>query len=169
MQARLHRVAAPAGWPPDAWLGWGAPHAPPVCERLAQTGAGAMLLHLDYHPLNVLADGRRITAVLDWVNARAGDPRADAARTATILRLAPPGRRPTLLLRAQRRLLEYFWRAGYEHEHGPLGDMAAFYAWAGAVMQYDLAPRAAQPGSGVLPEDLARIAAWTRCQARRLD
>jgi aminoglycoside phosphotransferase (APT) family kinase protein len=169
MQARLHRVAAPAGWPPDAWLSWGAPHDRSVHERLAQAAAAAMLLHLDYHPLNVLADGRQITAVLDWVNARAGDPRADVARTTTILRLAPAGRRPTLLLRAQRRLLEHFWRAGYEHERGPLGDLTAFYAWAGAVMQYDLAPRAAQPAGGVLPEELARIAAWTRDQIRQLD
>jgi aminoglycoside phosphotransferase (APT) family kinase protein len=170
MQARLHRVAAPAGWPPDAWLGWGAPHDPAVRAALERmTSARSMLLHLDYHPLNVLADRSQITAVLDWVNARAGDPRADVARTATILRLAPAGRPPTLLLRLQRRALEHTWRRGYEQEHGPLGDLTAFYAWAGAVMRYDLAPRAARPGTGVLAGELARIDAWTRDQVRRLN
>jgi aminoglycoside phosphotransferase (APT) family kinase protein len=168
MQARIHRVAAPAGWPPEAWLGWGAPHDPLVQEWLTRVAGRAMLLHLDYHPLNVLADGRQITAVLDWVNARAGDPRADVARTATILRLALAGRRPTLLLRLQRRLLEHLWQHGYQQEHGPIGDLTAFYAWAGAVMRYDLAPRAARPDSDVLPEELARIDAWTRDQVRRL-
>src|SRR5438132_39917 len=44
---------------------------------------GAALLHLDYHLLNVMTDRSRVTGVLDWTNARAGDPRADLARTFT--------------------------------------------------------------------------------------
>jgi aminoglycoside phosphotransferase (APT) family kinase protein len=47
------------------------------------------VLHLDYHPLNVLTDGREITCVLDWANVAIGDRRADLARTITLLRLAP--------------------------------------------------------------------------------
>ena len=59
------------------------------------TRARRALLHLDYHPLNVMCQGPRITGVLDWANARLGDPRADLARTITLLRLAPtpPGTR----------------------------------------------------------------------------
>src|SRR5919112_1344549 len=57
-----------------AWIDWAGP------------GEEA-LVHLDYHPLNVMTDGERVTGVLDWTNARAGDPRADHARTLTILRL----------------------------------------------------------------------------------
>src|SRR6185503_6141739 len=94
------------------------------------------LLHLDFHPLNVLGDGRRLTAVLDWTNAHAGDPRADFARTVTILRLSPPwGDRKQRFGRA---LFEALWRLGY----GPPGpEMPAFYAWAGGAMLDDLAAR----------------------------
>jgi Phosphotransferase enzyme family len=51
------------------------------------------LLHLDLHPLNILMDEEdRVTAVLDWANAGAGDPSLDRARTATILYLEPQAR-----------------------------------------------------------------------------
>ena len=43
------------------------------------------LLHMDYHPLNVLVRGFRVTAVIDWVNADAGDRHLDAGMTAAIL------------------------------------------------------------------------------------
>jgi aminoglycoside phosphotransferase len=77
-QAMIHAVAAPPGL------------------RARGPVAGTALLHLDYHPLNVLTDGERITAVLDWTNAAAGDPRTDLARTFSILRLEArhPGRLP---------------------------------------------------------------------------
>ncbi|TFB22850.1 hypothetical protein E3U55_06325 [Filobacillus milosensis] len=45
------------------------------------------LIHLDFHPLNVLTDGLNITAVLDLVNAGAGDPRLDYARTQYLLKM----------------------------------------------------------------------------------
>jgi Phosphotransferase enzyme family len=48
------------------------------------------LLHLDLHPYNVLVDeAGEVTAVIDWTNAAAGDPRLDAARTWSILTLDP--------------------------------------------------------------------------------
>ena len=57
------------------------------------------------------------------------DPRADVARTVTILRLSPP--RGGTVERAARVLLEIGWRVGY----GPLdSDMAPFYVWAGMAM-----------------------------------
>jgi len=36
-----------------------------------------------------------MTALLDWANARAGDPRADLARALAILRFGPAARRPS--------------------------------------------------------------------------
>ncbi len=67
---------------------------------------GAALLHLDLHPENVLvAPGGPV--VIDWTNARAGDPRQDVALTWLILATSGgfPGR---LLARLFRR------RAGSE-------------------------------------------------------
>ena len=43
------------------------------------------LLHMDYHPLNVMVNGLRVTGVIDWVNADVGDRHLDAAMTSVIL------------------------------------------------------------------------------------
>src|SRR5438046_2076220 len=77
-----------------------------------------VLLHLDFHPLNVLVSGKQVSAVLDWANARAGDPRADVARSYSILVVAPP--RQSRAVELLRRLLAAAYRRGYEREAGPL-------------------------------------------------
>lgn len=120
------------------------------------------LLHLDYHPLNVLADSGRLSAVLDWANVRPGDPRADLARTVSILQLAPLPAGPIgAAMRSGLRILEAGWRRGYERQAGPMGDLAPFYAWAGAMMERDLAPRLGRPDAPWLTEaHLARIRRW---------
>jgi aminoglycoside phosphotransferase (APT) family kinase protein len=43
------------------------------------------LVHMDYHPQNVMVSGFRVTGVLDWVNADYGDRYLCAATTAVIL------------------------------------------------------------------------------------
>ncbi|HEY6393944.1 MAG TPA: phosphotransferase, partial [Candidatus Binataceae bacterium] len=57
-----------------------------VAQRAAwfRTAAPA-LLHMDYHPLNVMVQGVRVTGVIDWVNTDVGDRHLDAAMTAVIL------------------------------------------------------------------------------------
>ena len=52
-----------------------------------------VVLHGDCHPGNFLADGPRVTGMLDWEAAAIGDPRLDVATLATALRRAGP---PTL-------------------------------------------------------------------------
>jgi aminoglycoside phosphotransferase (APT) family kinase protein len=47
--------------------------------------ADPSIVHMDYHPLNVLVDGVRVTGVIDWVNTDVGDRHLDAAMTAAIL------------------------------------------------------------------------------------
>ncbi len=47
--------------------------------------AESSIVHMDYHPLNVLVDGMRVTGVIDWVNTDVGDRHLDAAMTAAIL------------------------------------------------------------------------------------
>jgi len=129
------------------------------------------LLHLDYHPLNVLADGARLSAVLDWANARPGDPRADLARTVSILRLAPLPVGPVgAAARGTIRLLEAGWRRGYEQTAGPMGDMRPFYAWAGAMMERDLAQHVGHPGAAWLTEaHMDRIRRWRARWMARAD
>jgi aminoglycoside phosphotransferase (APT) family kinase protein len=116
------------------------------------TGA---LLHLDYHPSNVLTDGKQITGIVDWTNAHAGDSRADVARTVSILHLDPTAR-TSLLQRLGLRIFELAWRIGYQHAGGHLQEMSLFYAWAEAVLQRDLADRYQHA-----PQELAPARHWT--------
>jgi aminoglycoside phosphotransferase (APT) family kinase protein len=155
-QAAIHRVAAPASLRAN-WIAWAGPVERRFAIHLERVSAGQprRLLHLDYHPLNVLVHHHRISSVLDWTNAHAGDPRADFARTVTILRLSPP--RPGRFERLARLALEIGWRFGY----GPLpAPMAEFYAWAGLAMQHDLAARFS-------PAELAHVQRWTAGWQRR--
>lgn len=154
-QAALHTLVAPSplNARPDGWIRWLGPTYPELAARLRQEPQRGALLHLDYHPLNVLTDGQRITGVLDWRNALAGPPKADAARTLAILVVDRYGN-PSLAERIVRWRFARGWRAGYEQVAGPLGDMRLYNAWAGAVMLRDLAAKRDAA-------DLARIAQWT--------
>src|SRR5918995_1337348 len=143
----------------------------PVAEELAARLRGTApredpLVHLDYHPLNVMTDGERVTGVLDWTNARAGDPRADHARTLTILRLDSGTAGPLAL--AALRAFEAGWRSGYRRIAGRPSDMAPYYAWAGAGMLRDRGPRPDRPG-GMTARDLGRVRAWTERWKKRAE
>lgn len=57
-----------------------------LAARAAQFRAAPLsLVHLDYHPQNVVVQGFRVTGVIDWVNTDIGDRHLDAAMTAAIL------------------------------------------------------------------------------------
>lgn len=56
---------------------------------LARLPQGAALCHGDFHGGNVLVDGARLT-IIDWANACAGHPDADACRTYLIYALHMP-------------------------------------------------------------------------------
>jgi aminoglycoside phosphotransferase (APT) family kinase protein len=167
MQAAIHAVSPPEllRRQPDAWMAWNGAGEQILQDRFHHLSSGEVaLLHLDYHPRNVLTDGKRITGVLDWTNAHAGDPRADAARTVSILRVDPLARNP-LLQRLLLRIFELAWRRGYQRQRGRLKDMPLFYAWAGTVLQSDLAHRYKQR-----PQALDPARRWTdqwKARARR--
>jgi aminoglycoside phosphotransferase (APT) family kinase protein len=156
MLARIHSVTVPVEHQDHAWLRWGGlTPDDPLSRQLVAFARHDRLLHLDFHPLNVLTDGERITAVLDWANAHSGDPRADLARAISIIRLdagdAPPEARPILLA------FERGLRGGYSATAGPLLDMPLFHIWAGRAMLHDLSPRLTTN-----PAQAARIRRWIR-------
>lgn len=142
MQAAIHSVPAPAElFHPVPWVEWSNPDEILRDHLLALAKGPESLLHLDLHPMNVLAESGHVTAVLDWANARTGDPRADLARTASILQFGPLGAGPALVSRVVRRAFEAGWRRGYRAHAGTVTGMAPFYVWAGMVMIRDLTPR----------------------------
>lgn len=173
MHARLHRVTAPTEMQERRgnWLEWAGGSGDEALQaRLrAIPQRHDVLIHMDYHPLNVLMDGNTVTAVIDWTNAHAGDPRADLARTLTILRLAPVHRGlQRVLFAAIRRLLAAGWLDGYTQEAGPLGDMAPFYAWAGAIMRTDWSVKIGRPGISVTRKDLEPMDRWVSFWRQRI-
>jgi aminoglycoside phosphotransferase (APT) family kinase protein len=93
----------------------------------------------DFHPQNLLFDGREITAVLDWPNVLVADPAYDVAATRVILEQAPlevmPVSRPVRwAVAAGRRLLVALYLRGYRRRR-PLAARALAYYEALACMR----------------------------------
>jgi aminoglycoside phosphotransferase len=156
MQAEIHKLTAPdlLREASGSWIDWKVAHEEDLQQRLRSLHLRSnALLHLDYHFLNVLTDGQTITGVLDWTNAHAGDPRADIARTYSIVQVDIVGSISALEM-IVRRIFEQGWRRGYEEKAGQQRDLSLFNAWAGAVMEKDLEHKRG-------PVDMARIHRWT--------
>lgn len=163
-QARIHQCSASAllGESDLRWL-----DIPGVDRNIIEQVRRAcvhsqMLVHLDYHPLNVLVEQGAISAILDWTNAQAGDARCDLARTETIQTFVPLQDGETL---AARNALSSGWRRGYMAETGPVSGMGPFRTWAAAFMAHDLRPRLGRPDLPWLTEAmLARVRDWATVQ-----
>ena len=147
-QARINQITLPHEWREDNWL-------TPVLEEKeilkAVSPSGDRLLHLDYHPLNVMTDGVTIVGVIDWMNAARGDYRFDFSRTYSILELEG-----SKVFQDYIEVLHTFqngWREGYVSILGTMEDMSIFHAWAGKRMQRDMANR-------ILPKEYIRIERW---------
>ncbi len=60
---------------------WLQEHEPPIGR--------AVVCHGDLHPLNIIAIGTDVTAIIDWTGARLADPAFDVACTAVLIGQAP--------------------------------------------------------------------------------
>lgn len=137
IQAQINSITAPSL---DNSTDWLSPNNEEkiVLDKIPATSFKKQLIHLDYHPLNVITDGERITAVIDWANGTIGDARFDIARTRSILRfqgMKQPDFLPTI------KAFENGWRSGYENVKGPfesLESMPFFHAWSSIRMKRDL-------------------------------
>jgi aminoglycoside phosphotransferase (APT) family kinase protein len=153
-QRILHGVRAPASLRSVKEVPFGPPTHPIDSSGLPE---GNALLHLDWHPLNVLVVNRTLTAALDWDNARSGHPYADLARTYTLLTIDPaldalsPDWRPVISS------LAAGWAEGYGPEASTIP--APCLAWAGRAMLRDVARRF--PASALEP-----LASWTEARER---
>jgi aminoglycoside phosphotransferase (APT) family kinase protein len=163
VQAAIHRIAAPPTLGAN-WWDWpnSLPEVPGILGQM-QRNCG-MLIHLDFHPRNTMVDGDEIVAVLDWANAHAGDPRADVARTLSILQNAPiPENVVRVDVKAILDAFETGWKAGYLECGGSMDDLAPYCWWAGRAMEHDLAPKVGQPGLPWLTSGyLDQVRLWTQ-------
>jgi aminoglycoside phosphotransferase (APT) family kinase protein len=164
--AKINRIEG-IGTFDHSWLNWLGDTEPDLQAYLRNlTGQSPVLLHLDYHPLNVMFDGTKVAGVLDWAGVSSGDRRADFARTVAILRLSPIEN--NLAFSLIRRIIEAGWRRGYEQVAGKQVGLAPFYAWAGAVMLREYTPRLSNPALNIKPEHLEKMARWRDYWKNRL-
>ena len=154
----INRLPAPAGLaPPGQWLDRAGPALAPLRDRLAAMPNADRLLHLDFHPENVMVDGDDVSGVIDWTNTLPGPPHIDLGRSRAILRMIrmlPDV--PTAVATG----VEAFAAglvAGHASIHGPDPDPDLTLAWGVATQCVDFAPQAAMPESWVTPELLAQL------------
>lgn len=123
LQSALHALAAPPGMPGQkerlADDLRAAPSLPPplrdeLLARLAALPAGDRLCHGDFHPDNVLLTERG-PLIIDWVDARSGNPMGDVARTSVLMRLSQPPAGVTLdwKVRLARHWFHRLWLSHY--------------------------------------------------------
>lgn len=130
-QARLNAQPAPADLAATPWMTrFGDVDAELGALLTAAQGAAVGLLHLDYHPDNVLVSGREVTGLVDWTNACGGDGRADLARSWSLLTHRVRGGPRAWVTALVWRVAAAGWQRGYEQVAGPQRDMVVFRIWA---------------------------------------
>lgn len=73
-------------------LEWLEEHRPPLPLQPS-------IVHLDFHPMNMLCRWRRCTGILDWCDSDIGDRHADVASSLVLIRSAPDAIAKTLYQR----------------------------------------------------------------------
>jgi len=150
-QRRLHAIKAPSALPAALE---DRSHPFVAGSDAADLPDGDRLLHLDWHPSNLLVDERdQLSGIIDWDNARRGHPLLDLARTESILRVDPA--LASLPLAIRDRLADFLeaWADGYGPDARAITRPAR--RWAGRVMLADLAPRYADA-----PHLLRAVESW---------
>jgi aminoglycoside phosphotransferase (APT) family kinase protein len=125
----------------------GDPLRAPALARMDGLPEGDRVCHGDLHPDNILCGGEKLV-VIDWMNACAGDPAADAARTVLMLRSPhmPPG--VPAYVRLLSRLFKKIVLGAYlkEYLRSGLAGRGEIEAWMPAVAAARLAE--GLPGEG---------------------
>jgi aminoglycoside phosphotransferase (APT) family kinase protein len=111
-----------------AGLDWLEEHRPPAPTT-------PCILHLDFHPINMLCRWRQCTGVLDWGDADVGDRHADVAYSLVLMRSAPIQIGKTLWQRFTSLPGRWLFRKYYLHAYRnrvPLDEqtLAYYEAWA---------------------------------------
>jgi aminoglycoside phosphotransferase (APT) family kinase protein len=167
--ANIHCVSAPCGWQsePHSWVKLAGEGELELQEHLLSLPLRSdALLHMDFHPFNVMIEGDIITGVLDWSGATSGDARADIAKFVTLAIFAPvsprpgaPGRTPEEVILRQH-IIKAFEK-GYREISELPDDLSLFYAWAGAAIIHNVRSKIGKPGETVQEHHLDGVKRWT--------
>ncbi len=135
LQARMHAIPPPPELTYASDDEWIMMVGDPALEEAVRRVASAdVFCHFDFHPVNVLSDGRTLTGLIDFSFSGVADRRADLGRTLAILSAAPIPPSP------MRPVLEFFrgqfvasWRRGYTEEAGEMPLTPLFETWGAAT------------------------------------
>jgi aminoglycoside phosphotransferase (APT) family kinase protein len=154
--------------------------------RRPQEPATPCLLHLDFHPINLMVDAGRLVGVVDWSEADAGDRHADVATTVVLMYTTPVegiSLRERLLTPLVRWLLIRSYLRVYAARQGlDLRTLRYYLAWATLrrLAVYGLWLRAGPQCTGCKPASIRHLKAnhvemlqecfrhWTGVKARVL-
>ncbi len=159
LHARLHTVQAPDLLHYTADTDWVGIVADPDVEAAVRERAVAdTFCHFDFHPVNVLCDGREMTGVIDFSFSGIADRRADLGRTLAILVAAPIPPSPL------RPILQFFrtqfaasWRRGYTKQAGDFPLEPVFEAWGAMTFLRNIEEAVAEGRGWGRPEDIEVI------------
>lgn len=174
-QAQVHAISPPSALrqeAPAGWLGRVGPDHTSLAERAAALLPSTdALIHMDYHPLNVISDGQSVTGIVDWAGAAAGDRRADLARTYITMVAAPVPPGPlSAVLNLLRGVMLRGWRSGYQELAGPMPDYRSFVAWAGATLLAEIERVIDRPDVWGTQNDIDKlrhlVSVWARKMAQ---
>lgn len=92
------------------------------------------ILHLDFHPLNVIRQPNDSITIIDWTGPALGDPHADVATSLLLMTCAPVdsrGRWEEMVIMAGRKVLaRLYLRAYQQHVRLDLSKLEYYQAWA---------------------------------------
>lgn len=161
----LHLITAPDDLAPaDRWIDRGGEALRPIRDQLERVPHADRLLHLDYHPDNVLIDNGEVSGLIDWANTLPGPPHMDLARSRAILQSVRVGR---LMPAEMATVLDEFEEglvAGHSEIIGPDPHLELSAAWGVAMTVDDLAGQVGKPGSWVTEA----VIGWLREDRDRL-
>lgn len=153
---KLHRIQAPSellsSSSPSRWIELGGTALKPLYMQLAKIQPADRLLHLDFHPNNVLMVDATVSAIIDWENAIAGPPHMDVARSRAILHVLKTADTLPASTLAALDSLEQGLVDGHTAVFGadPYPDLSA--AWGMSMTMEDLERHIGKPGSWVTEE-----------------
>jgi aminoglycoside phosphotransferase (APT) family kinase protein len=168
LQARLHALPPPAGMRhlDDRRLDATVSHAP-LAGMLRGQCLFDTFCHLDFHPLNVLVRGTRISGLVDFTGAAIADRRMDLATTKTLLLAAPLPPGPlNPIFRQLRKVMAREWEEGYRQEAGRFPLTPLFEALAITQHLADVEEAVAEGRGWARPGDLPALRAYRAARFR---
>jgi tRNA A-37 threonylcarbamoyl transferase component Bud32 len=167
LEARLHKIKLPYEFTKEASLDW-VNRIPKEYVQIASyiltlNPSCDTIIHLDFHPLNIISNGSKITGIIDFSGACCGDKRADLARTEVTILTAPIPPSPIKpVLNFARKIFLKAWRYGYAKIAGSIPDYQPFIPWACANILWEIELSGAEFDSWVKKEEVETLSKTLR-------